>query len=426
MCWGGAIYHPARCRGQAALRHFSQAMNIPKAFSLAAVLLACVTPPRGVAPAPAPALESTPFLVKDAAPLLAALPAPGERPPAAGDPRAPDPSVFWNKLIGELGSASTFPPPRLSRAYSLTHVAIHDALRAAEGDPAADHPRAVAAGAANAVLAALFDRERDRVAGEARAQLAGDPSPERALELGRRVGLQVVEYGRADGYGPADDTPVPPPAEDQWDGLNAILPGAGAWRTWWLESPDELAARPPHAVGSREDLRDLAEVEEAAARRTPEQIRLVRKWAETSPPTLWNDLLFARVSRARPPPLEVARAYAYLNTAMHDAFVSCWRTKYRYMVARPFQRQPSLRTVIKTPNFPSYTSGHATISGAASEVLAALYPAEADLFRRQAQEAADSRLWGGIHFRHDNEEGLAVGRKIGGKVVDVMRRRGAL
>ncbi|HVE86124.1 MAG TPA: vanadium-dependent haloperoxidase, partial [Myxococcales bacterium] len=160
-------------------------------------------------------------------------------------------------------------------------------------------------------------------------------------------------------------------------------------------------------------------------RRTAEQIRLVRKWAETSPPTLWNEMLTARIARDRPAPLEAARAYVYLNTAMHDAFVSCWATKYRYLVARPFQRQPSLRTVIKTPNFPSYTSGHATISGAASEVLSALYPAEAGFFRQQADEAADSRLWGGIHFRHDNEVGLEVGRKIGRKVAGLMRGRGA-
>jgi hypothetical protein len=406
-------------------------IRMPPGVSLAlaaGLLAACATPSREGAPgaAPAGAAPSRPFVVQDAAPLLAGLPDPGGQVPPARDPGA-DLSTFWNRLTAELGSASRFAPPRQARAYALVHVAIHDALWVAQqGDPAGRHPRAVAAGAASTVLSALFDRERDRIAGEARMQVAGDPAPDRALELGHRVGALLVEHGRPDGYEPFDDTPLPEVKETDWTGMNAILPGAGSWKLWWLDSPEEFPAEPPHALGSEADLRDLAEVEAVAARRTPRQILLARKWAETSPPTLWNEILTARIARDRPPPLAAARAYVYLNTAMHDAFVSCWHTKYRYMVARPFQRQPSLRTVVPTPNFPSYTSGHATISGAAAEVLGALYPAESAFFQQQAEEAAESRLWGGIHFRHDNEAGLAVGRKIGQKVAGIMRRRGAL
>jgi len=68
---------------------------------------------------------------------------------------------------------------------------------------------------------------------------------------------------------------------------------------------------------------------------------------------------------------------------------------------------------ITTPPFPYYVSGHATTSGAASEVLAWFFPAEASRLRAAVEEAAVSRLYGGIHFRSDNEAGLELGRKIG-------------
>lgn len=75
-----------------------------------------------------------------------------------------------------------------------------------------------------------------------------------------------------------------------------------------------------------------------------------------------------------------------------------------------------------TPNFPSYASGHSTVSGAAAVVLAELFPDESEAFHAQAREAAWSRFWAGIHFAHDNDEGLAVGTRIGEKAVQRMRR----
>jgi membrane-associated phospholipid phosphatase len=110
--------------------------------------------------------------------------------------------------------------------------------------------------------------------------------------------------------------------------------------------------------------------------------------------------------------------------AMYDAFVSCWRTKYDFWVARPFTRAPGLVTVIPTPNFPSYTSGHSTISAAAAEVLSAAFPDQATFYHEQAAEAALSRFWGGIHFTHDNEQGLLVGARVGEKAAARFRAEG--
>jgi membrane-associated phospholipid phosphatase len=73
--------------------------------------------------------------------------------------------------------------------------------------------------------------------------------------------------------------------------------------------------------------------------------------------------------------------------------------------------------LILTPAFPSYVSGHATFSGAAATVLGRYFPDQKDELTRMAAEAASSRLYAGIHFRFDNEDGLALGEKIGGLAV---------
>jgi membrane-associated phospholipid phosphatase len=74
---------------------------------------------------------------------------------------------------------------------------------------------------------------------------------------------------------------------------------------------------------------------------------------------------------------------------------------------------PGWLPYIATPPFPSYVSGHSTTSGAAAEVLARFFPSQARRLGGLAEEAAVSRLYGGIHFRSDNEAGLMLGRKVG-------------
>jgi membrane-associated phospholipid phosphatase len=143
-----------------------------------------------------------------------------------------------------------------------------------------------------------------------------------------------------------------------------------------------------------------------------------------SPPTtIWNEMLNERIESYNLTILESARASAYLNTAMHDSFVSCWYTKFTYWTARPFQRilsDPEFTTVIPTPNFPGYTSAHSAVSSTAAVILSQLFPEEESYFVSQAQEAAASRLWAGIHFPQDNNNGFVVGQQIGREYVNDM------
>jgi membrane-associated phospholipid phosphatase len=105
--------------------------------------------------------------------------------------------------------------------------------------------------------------------------------------------------------------------------------------------------------------------------------------------------------------------------------VACWDAKFHYYNPRPFQLDRSVKTVIGLPNFPSYTSGHSTFSAAAAEVLSYLFPEGESDFKAMRDEAALSRLYGGIHYRSDIEVGVESGIKVGSYTLQLARADGA-
>jgi hypothetical protein len=137
--------------------------------------------------------------------------------------------------------------------------------------------------------------------------------------------------------------------------------------------------------------------------------------------TLERDRTRSRTKR-RPVDSTHGQLFAALNTAQADAFIACWDAKYAYWSLRPVTAvrrliDPSWLSYIATPPFPSYPSGHSTTSGAASTVLAAFFPARAGQLAALAEEAAVSRLYGGIRYTTDNQVGLALGRRIGQEAI---------
>jgi membrane-associated phospholipid phosphatase len=145
-----------------------------------------------------------------------------------------------------------------------------------------------------------------------------------------------------------------------------------------------------------------------------------------TPPGHWNQIAIELIRSDRLSDQEAAHLLAALNTAQADAFIACWDAKFTYWSERPVtairrEFDPSFLPYIVTPPFPSYISGHSTTSGAASTVLAARFPRSARRLRAWADEAAVSRLYGGIHFCTDNEAGLALGGRIGQVAVNRYR-----
>jgi hypothetical protein len=124
---------------------------------------------------------------------------------------------------------------------------------------------------------------------------------------------------------------------------------------------------------------------------------------------------------------------------MADAFIACWSEKYRYNRVRPVTAIQRLidhnwSPLLQTPPFPEYTSGHSVISTTASTILSYFFgdkfsftddtekefglPARKfGSFVQASQEAALSRLYGGIHFRDAIENGMKEGEQIGKFVI---------
>ncbi len=164
-----------------------------------------------------------------------------------------------------------------------------------------------------------------------------------------------------------------------------------------------------------------------------------------SPPGHWMNIVGIAAKEKGADFNTTVAAYAQTAITLFDAFISCWDEKYRSNCIRPETAInkyiiDSWRPYIQTPPFPSYTSGHATISAAAAEAMTHWFGdnllikdtselefgiKERNLpsFRLAAKEAATSRLYGGIHYRHDNDEGNKMGTKIGTFVLQKIKMK---
>ena len=385
----------------------------------------------------------------------------------SGHPTAPWDSValgtldFYFPLLPDVRLAT---PVRAARVMALLHVAAYDALVAAwdakyayrriapsatdrrvralvpVGDvPSYPSEHAAVAEAAAAVLAYLFPAE-DTLAFHALAREAGDARVEAGAAypsdvdagaaIGRAVAARVIARARVDGAAEAWTGAIP-----AGDGLWRPTPnkvvgvpfdaGAGGWRTWVLPNGAAFRPTPPPAPGSPAFARDVAELRALSAGRTAPQADVARYWATDAPSVIWEKFMRRELADRGVATLHAARAQAASSVAMYDAFVACWDAKFHYWVERPVTADSTLRPVFPTPPFPSYPSGHSTISTAAAEVFAELFPDAARTYRDKATEASLSRVYAAVHYRFDVEAGDTLGLAVGRAVVQRMRADGS-
>jgi hypothetical protein len=191
-----------------------------------------------------------------------------------------------------------------------------------------------------------------------------------------------------------------------------------------------------------------SEVYDTSLTLTPEQAAIARFWADdpgTITPAGHSISMLRQVLAAEDASLErAAEAYLRVGCAIADSFIQCWRTKFIWNLLRPitFIRSnfdPGWSSLVTTPPFPEYSSGHSTQSGAWAEVMTSLFgdgfeftdhthddaglaPRAFTSFRHAADEAAVSRLYGGIHYRFGNENGLAAGACLGRGAAELLLR----
>lgn len=356
-------------------------------------------------------------------------------------------------------------PPYASRAFALLAVAQYDALVAAwhykflynrsaptktDGSiqsllPANDLPSypsedAVLAAASREVLKFLFPGEKPLLDAQStehkNSRLWAGANVQSDLDAGDSLGVavakRIIAYAKTDKMGQANnqaayadlkadatsrgvtqlwtsrDLPIRPP----------MLPFFGRVKTWNFDEATKIALRPaaPPAIGSAEFEKDMDELRAMVKNRTRDQFRIAAYWADGvgtyTPPGHWNKKAADLIYAAQYNEIRAARAMALLNTSLEDAGISCWDIKYYYLLPRPTEMDRKVSTCTGIPNFPAYTSGHSSFSGAGAEVLSYLFPANASELQALAKEASESRIYGCIHYRFDCEVGLSVGKKV--------------
>ncbi len=372
----------------------------------------------------------------------------------------------WLEHALDLVAGRDKDPPSASRNYALVAVAMHDATvaayhykkRYARPAPTADgaigeradlsYPseHAAIAAAAAEVLVELYDeapagefRQEAEKVGAARVDAgASRPSDvEAGLDLGRAVAAAVLRRARADGADRKWDGRAPGGAPKFYEAppgsaAEPVQPLAGSWKPWVLSSGRALRPPPPPAFGTKGFEEQVRLTVQAKTQLTPAQEKAARFWAGGEgtplPPGVWIQVVLESLKTQPLSTPETARLFALLTVAMADAGVASWDAKYAFWYPRPESGirdsglSPGWKPLLVTPFFPAYVSGHATYSGAAAEVLAYEFPDQKKLWFARAQEAADSRVWGGIHWPIDGSEGLKMGHRIGELVVERARK----
>ena len=243
----------------------------------------------------------------------------------------------------------------------------------------------------------------------------------------------------------------------------AVEPHWNEIRSMVLDSASQFMPPPPPKFDvvnkNSEYLNYLMEVKSIGENLTEEQKHIASFWDDNpfvmhvsghvmfatkkfSPPGHWMNIVGIGAKSAHADFKTTIAAYAETSIALFDAFISCWDEKYRSNYVRPETEinkiDENWHPYIQTPPFPSYTSGHATNSAAAAEVMThwfgdnlsftdtsllefGIKNREIKSFRAAAAEAAMSRLYGGIHYRFDNDNGAAAGKKLGEFVVSRLK-----
>jgi hypothetical protein len=296
---------------------------------------------------------------------------------------------------------------------------------------------------------------------------------DRSLAYGKAVAQHILDWSKKDNYiqtrslpkytitqeDPARWIPTPPSYSD------ALEPYWMTVRQWTLDSLSQFLVDEPHpfSTDTESDFHKAAlEVLEVQKNLSEEQLATAWYWDDnpyavqasghlmqarkkTSPGGHWMFIASEACRISNADIMTSASALLLTSLALADGFIMCWQEKFRTNVIRPETYinkyiDPAYQPIIETPPFPEHPSGHATISGAAAGVLTSLFgdnftftdsveveygmdPRTYPSFMSAAEEAAMSRLYGGIHYRIGNETGTKLGKEIGQYIGQHIRTR---
>lgn len=382
----------------------------------------------------------------------------------------------WNVLM--LTTVSAQNPFAQARLAAITHVAMFEAVNSVTREydrylrnpiiaPPGASAEAAAVAAAHAVLKNYFPANSANLDAARAMSLAGIPdgsAKDGGIATGEAAAQALIALRANDGSGPPEFYLPSSSNAGDWQ-RTPSCPAAGGTLLHWrnvtpfgIRSADQFRSDSPPALNGSRYARDYNEVRAVgavnSAERAPDRSDVARFYNVAGAPFVWNLVARQLAAAKRHSLAGSARAFALLNMAMSDGAVAVFEAKYHYNAWRPetairagdtdgnsrTEPDATFAPFITTPCFPSYPSAHATLSNAAREVIERIYgngshritvssPDVAGVtlhyvkLREITNDIDDARIYGGIHFRFDQDAGADQGRRVGAYIVRRNLRR---
>lgn len=365
-------------------------------------------------------------------------------------------------LVGRLNALDALPQPEPGQSYdwitvmngALRHL-IPAVMAPLDSMGRTDTLTSFNTAESNATLRAVDALSASQF-GE-RLQTVESEIVERSFAYGTVLGDAIAEWAADDGFAETRERTaayIPPLGDGFWVattlGQHAMEPLWGTLRPFAMENAADCAI--PLDVSYEDDVdstfhSQALEVRDMQANLTDDERVIAAFWDERvgESGTASGHWIFVINELQDDLDLsleDAASMYAHVGVVMADAFISTWHLKYQVNLLRPetyiqTRIDPEWKPLRQTPPFPAYPSGHAVLGGAVAEVLTAMFGTVAytdrygiqygmaarsyTSFAAAAYENALSRLYAGVHFRVDMENGLSQGRCVGQQVLNALR-----
>ncbi len=389
---------------------------------------------------------------------------------------ANDPVLEWNAIMVRTVAGQN--PFFQARFGAITQLAVFEAVNSIDKDfdpylgainaPRSASAEAAAIAAAHGVLKNYFPDSAMTLDAARATSLAGIAEGRRKREgiaVGEAAAAAMIALRADDGATPPEFHVPASMAPGEWQRTPGCPPAGGILLQWRnlrpfaIETTGQFRSAPPPTLRSKRYARDYNELRRVggtnSAYRSQDRADVAQFYAVTAPVPVWNAAASQVAIEQSRSMSENARVLALVNMAISDAQASVMETKYHYRFWRPetairagdtdgnllTRADPDFVPFVITPCFPSYGSAHGSSSGAAREVLERVFgtrhhfmtlsnPAIPDVvlqyrtFRQISSDIDDARVYGGIHFRFDQEAGAKLGRQVGAYVHrNALRRR---
>jgi hypothetical protein len=373
----------------------------------------------------------------------------------------------WNTIAVNTAVANHQNPFAQARYAAIVQVAVFEAVNAITGEyqpylgtitaPPGASPEAAAIEAAYKVLGAYFSASQPTLNAAWIISMQSIPDGQAktdGIATGDAAAATMIALRANDGSSPPQFYTPGPPVPGAWQATPSCSPAGGVAFQWQylipfgISSASDFLLDPPPALTSNGYAKAYNEVMTVGSlnstERPPDRSNVALYYAASSPTQVFNQAAVQVAQQQGRSLSENARTLALINMAMSDSLVASFLNKYHYIFWRPetaihggdtdgnpkTEPDPSWAPFIVTPCFPSYPSNHGSAGNAAAEVLRRTYgeaghsitvtnPAVPNIvlqyasFKQITDDISDARVYGGIHFRTDQEAGADLGRAVG-------------